>query len=199
MTTLVNLASKLPRSALRLNSTEVAVEASWLFSSCSTSSSSFSNSPSRSKKINLLSYSYSFTKRWQGIPKTFADCVTSRPSWSDLSILSRQKNAKWNDPPNIWCWCLSDPQPCSSSFSWSLLPLGLTFLRYENISDLLFFADRHKNAPHYWTLRTPYFASWEASLSCRVPVFPNRLGPLAPSKGFGIATWICCFHLADTA
>ena len=58
----------------------------------------------------------------------------------------------------------------------------------ENISDLLFFADRHKNAPHYWTLRTPYFASWEASLSCRVPVFPNRLGPLAPSKGFGSAT-----------
>ena len=130
MTTLVNLASKLPRSALRLNSTEVAVEASWLFSSCSTSSSSFSSSPSRNKKINLLSYSYSFTKRWQGIPKTFADCVTIRPSWSDLSILSRHWNAKWNDPPNIWCWCLSDPQPCSSSFSWSLLPLGLTFLRY---------------------------------------------------------------------
>ena len=50
MTTSVNLASKLPRSALRLNSTEVAVEASWLFSSCSTSSSSFSNSPSRNKK-----------------------------------------------------------------------------------------------------------------------------------------------------
>ena len=61
MTILVNLASKLPRSALRLNSTEVAVEASWLFSSCSTSSSSFSSSPSRNKKINLLSYSYSFT------------------------------------------------------------------------------------------------------------------------------------------
>ena len=135
------------------------------------------------------------TKRWQGIPKTFADYVTIQPSWSDLSILFRQKNAKWNDPPNIWFWCLSDPQPCSSSFSWSLLPLGLTFLRYENISDLLFFADRHKTTPHYWTLRTPYFASWEASLSCRVPVFPNRLGPLAPSKGFGIATWICCFHL----
>ena len=70
------------------------------------------------------------SKRWQGIPKTFANCVTVWPSWSDLSLVSWQKYAKWNDPPNIWCWCLSDPQPCSSSFSWSLLPLGLTFLRY---------------------------------------------------------------------
>ena len=61
ITKFVNLACRLPMSALRLNSTEVAVEASWLFSSCSTSSSSFSSSPSRNKKINLLSYSYSLT------------------------------------------------------------------------------------------------------------------------------------------
>ena len=105
------------------------------------------------KKINLLSYSYSFTKRWQGIPKTFADCVTIRPSWSDLSILFRQKNAKWNDPPNIWCWCLSDPQPCSSSFSWSLLPLGLTFLRCGKSAKTFlicyFSLIVIKTAPHY--------------------------------------------------
>ena len=212
MTTLVNLASKLPRSALRLNSTEVAVEASWLFSSCSNSSSSFSSSPSGNKKIYLLSYSYSFTFAFFSSSKylMYKEVTGNTQNLCRLcynpTIMIRSFHIipakKWNDPPNIWCWCLSDPQPCSSSFSWSLLPLGITFLRYgKRLKHFWFvvFADRHKTAPHYWTLRTPYFASWEASLSCRVPVFPNRLGPLAPSKGFGIATWICCFHLADTA